>query len=613
MPAQITAMRIILILLFVLLQSRGVAQDWPQFRGPDGRSVSSESGLPSNFDPTSASLKWKVEIPGSGNSSPSVSDGRVYLTTAYQGQELSRVRNMTITSTLALAVLVLLATARIMLHRLGQPPSLGWERRLSRLDMTVVATATVGFGGIACVAVLAPQFFWAPGIPGDTWLVTGAAGLLGLFAAFGWFPPRSTWRLLAIPVLLGCAWYAYQNLPLNKHHSVYNLVYRLALIAPAIFGALWHLLLYATVKNRPRGMSVAGALAMAALTAMTALVFVSSNFVNPQVGLVHAVVALDLETGELLWNVPLFVAPEERLHRTNSFATPTPCVSGERVFVNFGPGYACLDRDGNVLWQGRDEHYHEQSHYGAVSSPIAFEDTFILLHDTERQQLEYSYVMALDANSGETRWKIEPDYAHESYMTPSLMPVGGTLQLVTVTFGKVVAYDPRSGETLWSLELPTWQHVPSLTYDGDILFVSGGAHNKWVTAALRLHGSGKDTMPEILWQTKRAVPTAASPVHYEGKLYTVTDGGIMVCYEPATGKQHWKERLGGVFLSSLVAGSGMVYACSEEGEVVVIEASSEFRIVSRSNPGGGILATPGISRGNFLIRTDRHLFCFGAK
>jgi outer membrane protein assembly factor BamB len=57
------------------------AEDWPQFRGPDGQGHSSEQGLPVEWS-EQKNVAWKVPVPGRGWSSPVVADGRVWLTTA---------------------------------------------------------------------------------------------------------------------------------------------------------------------------------------------------------------------------------------------------------------------------------------------------------------------------------------------------------------------------------------------------------------------------------------------------------------------------------------------------------------------------------------------------
>jgi outer membrane protein assembly factor BamB len=75
---------ILLIYCFVAVHSPCLlAQDWPQFRGPDGQGHSAERGLPIEWS-ESKNIAWKVPVPGRGWSSPVVADGKVWLTTATQ-------------------------------------------------------------------------------------------------------------------------------------------------------------------------------------------------------------------------------------------------------------------------------------------------------------------------------------------------------------------------------------------------------------------------------------------------------------------------------------------------------------------------------------------------
>jgi len=57
------------------------ADEWPQFRGPDGQGLSDAKSVPVEWSDTQH-VAWKTEIPGKGWSSPVLSKGRLYLTTA---------------------------------------------------------------------------------------------------------------------------------------------------------------------------------------------------------------------------------------------------------------------------------------------------------------------------------------------------------------------------------------------------------------------------------------------------------------------------------------------------------------------------------------------------
>jgi len=79
-------MRRLILLIYCLVAVHSpclLAQDWPQFRGPDGQGHSAERGLPIEWS-ESKNIAWKVSVPGRGWSSPVVADGKVWLTTATQ-------------------------------------------------------------------------------------------------------------------------------------------------------------------------------------------------------------------------------------------------------------------------------------------------------------------------------------------------------------------------------------------------------------------------------------------------------------------------------------------------------------------------------------------------
>jgi outer membrane protein assembly factor BamB len=70
-------------LIAVFAVGGAVAEDWPQFRGPNGSGVSVSTGLPEVFGPEK-NVVWKTPLPP-GHSSPVLTRDRVFLT-AYAGE-----------------------------------------------------------------------------------------------------------------------------------------------------------------------------------------------------------------------------------------------------------------------------------------------------------------------------------------------------------------------------------------------------------------------------------------------------------------------------------------------------------------------------------------------
>lgn len=76
------------VVLLIAAAPSATAQDWPQFRGPDGQGHSVETGLAAEWSET-RNVVWKVPVPGLGWSSPVVADGRVWLTTASRDKDVT--------------------------------------------------------------------------------------------------------------------------------------------------------------------------------------------------------------------------------------------------------------------------------------------------------------------------------------------------------------------------------------------------------------------------------------------------------------------------------------------------------------------------------------------
>lgn len=73
--------RSLALLALIFTHARAAETEWPQFRGPTGQGLSAAKNVPVEWSATSG-VAWCAEIPGRGWSSPVLSRGRLYLTTA---------------------------------------------------------------------------------------------------------------------------------------------------------------------------------------------------------------------------------------------------------------------------------------------------------------------------------------------------------------------------------------------------------------------------------------------------------------------------------------------------------------------------------------------------
>jgi hypothetical protein len=130
-------------------------------------------------------------------------------------------------------------------------------------------------------------------------------------------------------------------------------------------------------------------------------------------------------------------------------------------------------------------------------------------------------------------------------------------------------------------------------------------------AAIRLDGTNKHK-PEVAWQVSKFVPEVPSPLYYQGRLYLVNERGIITCRDAKTGKEIYRERLGGQgsCYSSPVAGGKKIYMASEGGIVVVFQPGDRYKVLAKNDMSERILATPSLVDNTIYLRTDRHLYAF---
>lgn len=318
-------------------------------------------------------------------------------------------------------------------------------------------------------------------------------------------------------------------------------------------------------------------------------------------------IAFDVETGRELVNAEVFrIRDAALLNIKNSHASPTPIVEGGRVYVHFGAyGTAALSTTGEVMWKTRLPY---ESQHGNGGSPTLYGDLLIISCDGGDQ----AYVVALDKNTGKTRWKTpRRQPSDQAYSTPLVIRVGDQDQVFSVGAYRAAAYDPVSGKEIWRVSYGDgFSNVPRPVYGDGLVYIATGFQEPSLLA-VRADGTGDVTKTHIVWTIRKGAPYTPSPLLVGNELYFVSDVGIASCVDAKTGATHWQVRLGGNYSASPVFADGRIYFQSEEGVTTVIAPGKQFRRLASNKLDGDMLASMAISRGSIFIRTDQHLYSIG--
>lgn len=326
----------------------------------------------------------------------------------------------------------------------------------------------------------------------------------------------------------------------------------------------------------------------------------------------HHIVCVNRADGRIVWDKTSKAELPENEYRgfiaLHGFASSTPTSDGDAVYAFFGrSGVVAYSLAGEQIWQADvGSRIHQ---WGSAASPVLYKNLLIV-----NASIESGSLVALDKATGREVWRASG--IERSWGTPLVVDLpGGRQELVVSSEGKVLGFDPASGQLLWQCAGVPDYICPSVIAHQGIVYVTAG--RKGLTLAVRAGGQGDVTETHILWKLGKS-PKVSTPVYYDGHLYWLNHQGIAVCVKADTGQVVYEERLaisgrGDKVYASLVVADGKLYGVTRQDGTVVLAAAPQFQELGRNRLDDSSVfnATPAISHGQLLLRSDRFLYCIG--
>jgi outer membrane protein assembly factor BamB len=230
-----------------------------------------------------------------------------------------------------------------------------------------------------------------------------------------------------------------------------------------------------------------------------------------------------------------------------------------------------------------------------------------------------SELIALEAKTGKVAWKAQRKPFRACYAVPFLVEKSeGGKELIVATTGGLSGYDPKDGKEIWHWDwvfsgMPLRTVGSPIAGDGLVFASSGDGSGARHMVAVRLGGKGDVTKTHLAWEEKKSLPYVPCMLYSQGHLYTVNDKGIAGCYVGQTGKEVWNDRLAQAFTASPVLIDGKIYAISEDGMVYVYAAATSFKVLAKNPLGEPVYASPAVADNRLFIRGKTSLYCIGKK
>jgi outer membrane protein assembly factor BamB len=323
----------------------------------------------------------------------------------------------------------------------------------------------------------------------------------------------------------------------------------------------------------------------------------------------RVVLALDRRDGKILWQHVAWTGDPEESHAMNGWASSTCATNGRVVVAFFGRGgLHGYSLDGKPLWSRDLGDF--AGPWGTAASPVFHGETVIQNCDCDSSQ---AALIAVDAATGETVWST-PREGMRGWSTPILIRTPEREELVVNGHSAVRGYDPTSGSELWSCKSYNGRGEPVPAFAHGLLFVVNGLAGD--VYAVRPGGSGDVSQSHRAWHTPRkSGRDLPSPVVIDRYLLAASMGGVLNCYDSATGKELWKQRIGEKYSSSPLVAEGRAYFQNDAGVTTVVEPGEHIKIVATSKLESEadelFRAALVPNQGQLLIRSTRHLYCIG--
>jgi len=344
----------------------------------------------------------------------------------------------------------------------------------------------------------------------------------------------------------------------------------------------------------------------------------------------RTVMCIGAAGGKTLWRRDYESKPFKQ-HRDNDYMSATPAADADGVVVTWTTPkeviLLALDRDGHEVWR-RDLGGFVGIH-GSGSSPIIVGGLVVLANEqADPKALPFVYslpgaprsagkssLIAVDRKTGKTRWKVERRSSQAPYSTPCIYQAGGGRRslIFSSTSHGITAVDPDTGKVSWNSGRVFRERCVGSPITAPPLVLAGdGRGSRGVRIVAVRPGSGQTaSKADVAYEIKRPVPLVPTPLVKGKRLFLWGDYGKLACLDVSSGKVIWRDRVKGTFYGSPVCVNDKLYCISKKGEVFVVAAGDEFKLLGRTPLGEASFATPAVCGGVMYLRTLTKLLSLG--
>jgi len=216
---------------------------------------------------------------------------------------------------------------------------------------------------------------------------------------------------------------------------------------------------------------------------------------------------------------------------------------------------------------------------------------------------------------------------HGQWSSPSVGKIGDVVQVVHGQGdGWVRGYDATTGKKLWEFDCnpkdSVWPKTRNevigtpVIYEDRVYLANGQdpEHGEGVGHLYCIDATkrGDITVSGRVWhydKIRRSISTASIA---DGLLYIPDFSGFLHCLDAKTGEVYWTHDMFAAVWGSTLLADGKVYLGDEDGDITILQAGKQKKVLAEMNMGSAVYATPVPAHGTLFINNRNQLFALAA-
>jgi outer membrane protein assembly factor BamB len=334
----------------------------------------------------------------------------------------------------------------------------------------------------------------------------------------------------------------------------------------------------------------------------------------------------------------------------------SPLVEGDRVYyVSNRAELMCVDaqgfRDkendgpvtdetltgefnGDVVWKfDMMEEVGTLPHNLANSSPVVYGDLIYVSTSNGQDESHVNIpapkapaIIAINKKTGKLVWEdASPGdrILHGQWSTPTVGKIAGVDMVVMGQGdGWVRGYEAATGKKLWEFDTnpkdSVWPKTRNeiistpVIYEDKIYLANGQdpEHGEGVGHMYCIDPTkrGDITKTGLVWHYDKIRRSISTPAIRDGLVYEPDFSGFLHCLDARTGQVYWTHDMFAAVWGSPLLVDGKLYLGDEDGDIVIMQAGKEKKVLAEINMGSSVYSTPVPANGVLFVTNRNQLF-----